>query len=133
MQRTLLKSKIHRVRVTDANLNYEGSLTIDSDLMEAADIMPYEQIKIYNINNGARFDTYAIAGPAGKGDICLNGAAARMGAPGDLIIIATYANYNEAEAAEHKPIVVLVDSQNRKRADKAVIDLAEVRRVKLEE
>ncbi len=97
MQRILLKSKIHRVRVTDANLNYEGSLKIDSDLMEAADILPYEQIKVYNIYNGARFDTYAIAGPAGKGDICLNGAAARMGAPGDLIIIATYANYNEAE------------------------------------
>ena len=127
MQRTLLKSKIHRARVTDANLNYEGSLQIDSDLMEAADILPYEQIKVYNIYNGARFDTYAIAGPAGKGDICLNGAAARMGAPGDLIIIATYANYNEAEAAEHKPIVVLVDSQNRKCADKAIIDLAVVK------
>ena len=133
MQRVLLKSKIHRVRVTDANLNYEGSLEIDADLMEAADIMPYEQIKIYNIYNGARIDTYAIAGPAGNGDICLNGAAARMGAPGDLIIIATYANYNEAEAATHEPIVVLVDSQNRKRADKGIIDLAEVRRVKLEE
>ncbi len=127
MQRTLLKSKIHRARVTDANLNYEGSLEIDSDLMEAADILPYEQIKVYNIYNGARFDTYAIAGPAGKGDICLNGAAARMGAPGDLIIIATYANYNEAEAAEHKPIVVLVDSQNRKCVDKAIIDLAVVK------
>ncbi len=127
MQRTLLKSKIHRVRVTDANLNYEGSLTIDSDLMEAANILPYEQIKIYNIYNGARFDTYAIAGPAGKGDICLNGAAARMGAQSDLIIIATYANYSEAEAAAHKPIVVLVDSQNRKCADKAVIDLAVVK------
>jgi aspartate 1-decarboxylase len=127
MQRTLLKSKIHRVRVTDADLNYEGSLTIDSDLMEAADIVLYEQIKIYNIYNGARFDTYAIAGPAGKGDICLNGAAARMGAPGDLIIIATYANYNEAEAAAHKPIVVLVDSQNRKCADKAMIDLTVVK------
>jgi len=127
MQRTLLKSKIHRVRVTDANLNYEGSLTIDSDLMEAADILPYEQIKIYNIYNGARFDTYAIAGPAGKGDICLNGAAARMGAQSDLIIIATYANYSEAEAAAHKPIVVLVDSQNRKCADKAIIDLAVVK------
>jgi aspartate 1-decarboxylase len=97
---------------------------IDSDLMEAADIVPYEQIKIYNIYNGARFDTYAIAGPAGEGDICLNGAAARMGAPGDLIIIATYANYNEAETATHKPIIVLVDSQNRKCADKAVIGLA---------
>ena len=124
MQRTLLKSKIHRVHITDANLNYEGSLTIDSDLMEAANILPYEQIKIYNIYNGARFDTYAIAGPAGNGDICLNGAAARMGAPGDLIIIATYANYNEAETATHKPIIVLVDSQNRKCADKAVIGLA---------
>ncbi|MFZ0928550.1 MAG: aspartate 1-decarboxylase [Syntrophobacteraceae bacterium] len=127
MQRTLLKSKIHRVRITDANLNYEGSLTIDSDLMEAAEILPYEQIKVYNIYNGARFDTYAIAGPAGKGDICLNGAAARMGAPGDLIIIATYANYSQAEAAAHKPIVVLVDSQNRKCADKAIIDLAVVK------
>jgi len=127
MQRTLLKSKIHRVRITDANLNYEGSLTIDSDLMEAAEILPYEQIKVYNIYNGARFDTYAIAGPAGRGDICLNGAAARMGAPGDLIIIATYANYSEAEAAAHKPIVVLVDSQNRKCADKAMIDLAVVK------
>ena len=77
-----LKSKIHRARITDADLNYEGSLTIDADLMEAADILLYEQIKIYNINNGARFDTYAIAGPAGKGDICLNGAAARMGSAG---------------------------------------------------
>jgi len=124
MQRTLLKSKIHRVHITDANLNYEGSLTIDSDLMEAANILPYEEIKIYNIYNGARFGTYAIAGPAGNGDICLNGAAARMGAPGDLIIIATYANYNEAETATHKPIIVLVDSQNRKCADKAVIGLA---------
>ncbi len=127
MRRTLLKSKIHRARVTDANLNYEGSLQIDSDLMEAADILPYEQIKVYNIYNGARFDTYAIAGPAGQGDICLNGAAARMGAPGDLIIIATYANYSEAEAAKHKPIVVLVDLQNRKCADKAIIDLAVVK------
>ncbi len=127
MQRTLLKCKIHRVRVTDANLNYEGSLTIDSDLMEAADILPYEQIKVYNIYNGARFETYAIAGPAGEGDICLNGAAARMGAPGDLIIIAAFANYNEAEAAVHKPIVVFVDSQNKKYADKAIIDLAVVK------
>ena len=93
MRRTLFKSKIHRARITDANLNYEGSLTIDADLMKAADILPYEQIKVYNVNNGARFDTYAIAGPAGTGDICLNGAAARMGAAGDLIIIATYANY----------------------------------------
>lgn len=127
MQRTMLKSKIHRVRVTDANLNYEGSLTIDADLMKAADILPYEQIKVYNIYNGARFDTYAIAGPAGKGDICLNGAAARMSAPGDLIIIATYANYDEAETAEYKPVVVLVDSQNKRRLEKAVFDLAVIK------
>ncbi|HYA43510.1 MAG TPA: aspartate 1-decarboxylase [Syntrophobacteraceae bacterium] len=127
MQRILLKSKVHRARITDANLNYEGSLTIDADLMEAADILPYEQVKVYNINNGARFDTYAIAGPAGKGQICLNGAAARMGAPGDLIIIAAYANYDQAEAAGHKPVVVLVDSQNRKCLDRATGELTVVR------
>ncbi len=127
MQRTLLKSKIHRARVTDADLNYEGSLTIDADLMEAADILPYEQIKVYNIYNGARFDTYAIAGPAGQGGICLNGAAARMGAPGDLIIIATYSNYDEVEIAGHKPKVVLVDSRNRKCLEKSTMDLAVVK------
>lgn len=127
MQRTLLKSKIHRVRITDANLNYVGSLTIDADLMEAADILPYEQIKVYNINNGARFDTYALAGPAGKGDICLNGAAARLGAAGDLIIIATYSTYDEAETAGHKPKVVLVDARNRQCLEKAAIDLAVVK------
>jgi aspartate 1-decarboxylase len=127
MQRTMLKSKIHRVRVTESNLNYEGSLTIDADLMEAADILPYEQIKIYNIHNGARFDTYAIAGAAGKGQICLNGAAARMGAPGDLIIIASYSNYNKAEAAAHKPVIVLVDSQNRKRVEKSANELTVVK------
>jgi len=127
MQRILLKSKVHRARITDANLNYEGSLTIDADLMEAADILPYEQVKVYNINNGARFDTYAIAGPAGKGQICLNGAAARMGAPGDLIIIAAYANYDQAEASGHKPVVVLVDSQNRKCLDRATGELTVVR------
>lgn len=119
MQRIMLKSKIHRATVTDANLNYEGSLTIDADLMEAANILNYEQIKIYNIHNGARFDTYAIAGPAGRGDICLNGAAARMGAPGDLIIIATYSNLDEAEALRHKPIVVHVDSKNKKTVARA--------------
>ena len=123
MQRLLLKSKIHRARITDANLNYEGSLTIDADLMRAADIMPYEQIKVYNVNNGARFDTYAIEGPAGRGDICLNGAAARMGAVGDLIIIATYANFDEVEAAGHEPSIVLVDSNNRRCSAKTSVDL----------
>ncbi len=115
MQRLMLKSKIHRARVTDANLQYEGSLTIDESLMEAADILPFEQIKIYNIFNGARFDTYAIPGPADSGEICLNGAAARMAAVGDLIIIATYAGYNDDEIAANKPKVVLVDSDNRRR------------------
>jgi len=123
MQRMLLKSKIHRARITDSNLSYEGSLTIDADLMQAADIMPFEQFKVYNVNNGARFDTYAIAGPAGHGDICLNGAAARMGAVGDLIIIATYANYDEAEAVGHEPSIVLVDSNNRKCGAKTSADL----------
>jgi len=126
MQRNLLKSKIHRVRITDANLNYEGSLTIDADLMKAANILPYEEVKVYNIYNGARFETYAIAGPAGKGDICLNGAAARMGAPGDLIIIATYASYDEAETAAHKPAVVFVDAQNKRCPAKPMVDLAVV-------
>jgi aspartate 1-decarboxylase len=113
MQRILLKSKIHRATVTDANLQYEGSLTVDEDLLRFADILPFEQIKIYNISNGERFDTYAIAGPAGSGQICLNGAAARRGAKGDLIIIASYAHFDERETAQHVPKIVLLDSCNR--------------------
>ena len=113
MQRVLLKSKIHRATVTDSNLHYEGSLTVDADLLRAADIIQYEQIKIYNVSNGERFDTYAIAGLAGKGEICLNGAAARKGTKGDLIIIASYANYDAMEAANHKPQVVLLGHDNR--------------------
>ena len=115
MQRTLLKSKIHRARVTDADINYEGSLTIDENLMQAADILPFEQVKVYNISNGARFDTYAISGPPGKGDICLNGAAARMGAAGDLIIIATYAIYDDTKSFGHNPKIVLVGTDNKPR------------------
>jgi len=113
MQRIMLKGKIHRARITDANLEYEGSLTIDQDLMDAADILEYEQIKIYNISNGARFDTYAIPGPRGGGAICLNGAAARMGARGDLIIIVTYASYDGEEISRHQPRIVLVDRNNQ--------------------
>ena len=113
MQRLMMKSKLHRARVTDADLEYEGSLTIDEDLMRLSDIVPYEQIKIYNVNNGARFDTYAIPGPAGRGDICLNGAAARMGAKGDRIIVVTYAYFDEIERLHHKPTVVLLDSNNK--------------------
>jgi aspartate 1-decarboxylase len=113
MQRLMLKSKIHRAKITDSNLEYEGSLSIDEDLMKAADILPFEQIKVYNVNNGARFDTYAIAGPAGSGVICLNGAAARMGAKGDLIIIVTYGHFEESEVQDHVPKIVLLNPGNR--------------------
>jgi len=113
MLRVMMKSKIHRATITEANLAYEGSLTIDADLMRAADILPYEMVHVYNISNGERFETYAITGEAGSGVICLNGAAARKGAVGDLIIITTYATYDAAELQEHRPLVVLVDGHNR--------------------
>lgn len=113
MMRTMFKSKIHRATVTEANLNYVGSITIDSDLLKAADILEYEQVAVVNINNGERFETYTIAGPAGSGIICLNGAAARKAQPGDLVIIITYAQMNEAELANHRPTVVQVDASNR--------------------
>ena len=115
MLRVMLKSKIHRATITEADLSYEGSLTIDADLMQAADILPYEMVHIFNISNGERFQTYAIDGEAGSGVMCLNGAAARKGTPGDLIIIATFATYDEAELEAHRPIIVLVDGQNRPR------------------
>lgn len=111
--RTMLKSKIHRATVTDADLNYVGSITVDTDLLEAADIRPYEHVVVLNINNGARFETYAIEGPAGGGDICLNGAAARLAQPGDLVIVLTYAQYDESELGGYEPIVVHVDASNR--------------------
>ena len=113
MLRVMMKSKIHRATVTQADLGYEGSLTISAELMQAADILPYEMVHVYNISNGERFETYAIEGAADTGVICLNGAAARKGAPGDLIIITTYATYNAAELREHHPKVVLVDKHNR--------------------
>jgi len=109
----MLKSKIHRATVTDANLNYEGSITIDTDLLELADIKPYEQVFVVNINTGARFETYAIVGPAGHGDMCLNGAAARLAQPGDLIIVMSYAEYAESDLETFEPIVVHVDERNR--------------------
>ena len=111
--RRMLKSKIHRATVTDANLNYEGSITIDSELLALADIRPYEQVFVVNINNGARFETYAIEAPAGRGDMCLNGAAARLAEAGDLVIVMTYAEYADAELDGHEPIVVHVDEYNR--------------------
>ena len=114
MLRHLLKSKIHRATITDSNIHYQGSMTIDLDLMEAADILPFEQINVYNISNGERFETYAVEGPRGSGEICLNGAAARKGVVGDLIIIATYAGLNEQELKNFQPKIVQVDAGNRR-------------------
>ncbi|MCD4754603.1 MAG: aspartate 1-decarboxylase [Deltaproteobacteria bacterium] len=113
MLRSMLKSKIHRATITDADLNYEGSLTIDPLLMEAADLLPFEQIMVYNISNGSRFDTYVIEGQRGSGSICLNGAAARKGSPGDLIIIASYGLYSKDQIAKGKSILVWVDAKNK--------------------
>lgn len=113
MQRIMLKSKLHRVRVTEANLNYEGSLTIDTSLMKAAEILPFELVRVYNLNNGERFETYAIEGPANSGIVCLNGAAAHKGARGDLIIIATYALYRKEALVNYRPRTVYVDENNR--------------------
>ncbi len=108
--RVMLKSKIHRARVTDCNINYEGSITIDKKLMEVADILPYEQVEVLNINNGARFTTYAIEGA--KGEICLNGAAARLAVKGDLVIILSYCHVEDAEAHNITPKLVYVDAKN---------------------
>lgn len=111
MLRTMYKSKIHRATLTDADLHYEGSVTVDSDLLDAADILPHEKVQIVNINNGSRLETYVLPGEAGE--ICLNGAAARLGAPGDLVIIISYAEVDDLEAREWEPKTILVDEHNR--------------------
>ena len=128
MQRTLLKSKIHRATVTQADLEYEGSVTIDSSLLAAADILEHERIEVYNIDNGERFSTYAIPGPAGSGVICINGAAAHLARPGHKVIIASYVVLNEAELSVFRPRVILVDEANRpkSRADRSEIGRAHV-------
>ena len=113
MQRTMLKSKLHRVTCTASELHYEGSCAIDQDLLDAADIREFQQIEIYNVNNGERFSTYAIAAQRGSGTISVNGAAAHKARRGDLLIIATYAMYDEAELAKFEPDLVYVDSRNR--------------------
>ena len=113
MRRRMLKSKIHRAVVTDANLHYVGSVTIDPDLLEAADILEHEQVAIVDIDNGARLETYAIAGRRGSGDLCLNGAAARLVSPGDKVIVISYAEYDRSELEGYEPIVVHVDAANR--------------------
>lgn len=109
----MLKSKLHRVRVTHAELEYEGSCAIDEELLDAADIREYQQIEIYNVNNGERFTTYAIRAQRNSGIISVNGAAARKAAPGDILIIATYAIYNELELEKYQPELVYVDAMNR--------------------
>ena len=113
MQRTMLKCKIHRATVTEAVLHYEGSITVDETLMDAAGLVEYEQVHIYNIDNGNRFSTYVIRGERDSGVICLNGAAARQVSKGDLVIIANYATYDEAELADFQPSLVYVDEKNR--------------------
>ncbi|MDU9048666.1 MAG: aspartate 1-decarboxylase [Candidatus Electrothrix sp. Rat3] len=120
MQRTMLTSKIHRATITEADLNYDGSLTIDQDLLDAAGIIPFEQVNVYNINNGERFETYAITGERGSGVIGLNGAAARKGHVGDLIIIVTYGQYDDSELVDFAPKIILCDEKNgiRKLIDK---------------
>lgn len=113
MIRKMCKSKIHRATVTDANLHYVGSITIDTELLAAADILPYEMVQVVNINNGERFETYAIEGEAGSGTVCLNGAAARLAVPGDLVIVIAYGLYTEEELKSWEPKVVHVDTGNK--------------------
>ena len=113
--RTLLKSKIHRAVVTEANVDYEGSIAIDAGLMRAADILPFEQVHVLDINNGARLQTYAIEGEPGSGAICVNGAAAHLVAAGDRVIILSYVQLDEAEARSHRPTLVYVDERNQVR------------------
>jgi aspartate 1-decarboxylase len=113
MFRKLLKSKIHRATVTRSDLNYEGSVAVDVALLEAANIQLFESVQVWNLSNGSRLETYAVAAGRGTGEICLNGAAARHAQPGDLVIIASFAWLDEKEAAAHKPKLVFVDAQNR--------------------
>jgi aspartate 1-decarboxylase len=112
MFRQMMKAKIHRATVTEANLNYVGSVTIDQDLLELVDILPDEKVQIVNNNNGARFETYVIPGPRGSGVICLNGAAARLVQPGDQVIIISYGFMTDEEARRHHPRVAIMDERN---------------------
>ena len=113
MLRTICKSKIHGATVTEANLQYTGSLTVDPELMRAADLAPYEQVQVVNLNNGTRFETYCIEGAPGSGTVCLNGAAARLAVVGDKIIVISYAQLTDDERREHSPRLVFVGEQNR--------------------
>ncbi len=126
MRRYMLKSKIHRLTVTGADLHYEGSLSLDEELMEVADLLPFEKIEVYNINTGARFSTYVIPAPRYSGTVKLNGAAARLGSKGDLIIIASYGEYTEEDLSTYSPILVYVDSENRVRSVKRSMEEEDV-------
>ena len=128
MRRTLCKSKIHRATLTGADLHYEGSLTVDRDLMDAADLRAFEKVQVVNVNNGARLETYIIEGPRGSGTVQLNGAAARLGMPGDLVIVISYGDYDDAElTTDFSPIVVFVDERNRAKRDCSEEELEEAR------
>jgi aspartate 1-decarboxylase len=127
MKRRMFKSKIHRATVTHADLEYEGSVSIDTDLLRAADIRPYEEVHIWNVTSGTRLATYALEGDAGSGVVCINGAAAHLCRPGDKVIIATFAEMDEDEVAAHHPTVVLVDDANRI-VDPAAVEVAGPRR-----
>ncbi len=116
MHRFMLKSKIHRATVTHADVDYEGSLTLDASLLEAADILPYEEVHVWNVTRGTRFRTYALAGAPGSGVVCVNGAAAHLAQPDDLVIVATFTLLDNAAARTHRPKVVLVDEKNRTRS-----------------
>ncbi len=113
MNRTMFRSKIHKATVTMAELYYEGSITVDKELLEAADILPYEKVQVVNLNTGSRLETYTLEGPAGSGMICLNGPAARLGTIGDEVIIITYTTMSDEEAKKHKPKIILVDKNNK--------------------
>ena len=113
MKRIILRGKIHRARVTEHNIHYESSITIDEGLMEAAGIVPFEQVQVYNVTNGHRFETYAIRGERGSGVIGINGAAAHLAKEGDIVIIACYGVFSEEELKEHRPRLVYVDEENR--------------------
>jgi aspartate 1-decarboxylase len=117
MRLNVFKSKIHRATVTHADLEYEGSVTVDSDLLDAAEILPYEAVHIWNVTRGSRLMTYALPGPRGSGCICVNGAAAHLNKPGDMVILATFAEMSQEEARSYKPVVVRVDAQNRQTDD----------------
>jgi aspartate 1-decarboxylase len=121
MRRTMMKSKLHRATVTQADLHYVGSLTLDRDLMDAADLLPNEKIQVVDIDNGARLETYVIPGERGSGVVCMNGAAARLVSPGDLVIIISYAELEDAEAQTWEPRAVLVDENNR--VDRTMVEV----------